>query len=132
MKLILQFSIGVVAILIAVSCDSTYTQGQRLYETHCASCHMSDGKGLAALIPPLAQSDYLHSNRDKIACIIKYGLHDTIQVNGILYDIPMDGIATLNSIEINNICNYIFTNLGNKVPVVSIAETEQFLANCKE
>lgn len=118
--------------MLVFSCDSTYSQGKRLYETHCANCHMSDGKGLAALFPPIAQSDYLHANRDKIACIIKYGLHDTILVNGIQYDIPMDGFPTLNAVEINNICNYIFTNLGNKITVISIDETELFLTKCKD
>jgi mono/diheme cytochrome c family protein len=132
MKLMLILLVGSLFFVLVFSCNSTYSQGMRLYETHCASCHMSDGKGLAALFPPLAQSDYLHSKRDKIACIIKYGLHDTIQVNGIQYDIPMEGFSTLNSIEINNICNYIFTSWGNKIPVVSISETELFLTNCKD
>ncbi len=132
MKIFLIFLLIPLLILLVFSCNSTYTQGKRLYETHCANCHMSDGKGLAALYPPIAQSDYLNLNREKIACIIKYGLYDTIQVNGIQYDIPMEGFPTLNAVEINNICNYIFTNLGNKMPAISIEETELFLTKCKD
>ena len=64
------------------SCNlEPYSKGKEAYEFYCASCHMKDGSGLAALIPPIAQSDYYVLNQDKIACIIINGLQDTIVVN---------------------------------------------------
>ncbi len=123
--------IGVTSfVLFILGCQNTYTQGKLLYDTHCANCHMPDGKGLAALYPPLAGSDYLHSNRDKIPCIIRNGLHDTIVVNGIIFDIPMEGNPELNDVEINNIGNYILQAWGNNYGSLTLPQTQKALELC--
>lgn len=73
-------------ILSLFSCEQQpYQMGERLYKTHCANCHMDGGEGLGALIPPLKGSDYLAANRERLACMIRYGLKDTIMVNGKVY-----------------------------------------------
>ena len=41
--------------------------GKRLYEQHCQSCHMPDGKGLGKLIPPLAGADYVLQGGPELA-----------------------------------------------------------------
>ena len=62
-----------------------YKKGEALYKTHCANCHMPDGTGLEGNIPPLAGSDYFLANPVATACNIRYGLQDTIRVNGRVY-----------------------------------------------
>jgi mono/diheme cytochrome c family protein len=117
-------------LFVAISCQHPYAQGERLYETHCASCHMSDGKGLAALYPPLAGSDYLKKHAKRLPCIIRHGLSDTISVNGTVYEMPMEGIKSLNETEITNICNYIFQAWGNDLGTTNLPETNQTLQSC--
>ena len=39
--------------------------GQQLYEIHCTNCHQLDGKGIARIIPPLLNADYIVQNRNK-------------------------------------------------------------------
>jgi hypothetical protein len=68
---------------------------------------MEKGDGLQGLIPPIANSDYLLKNYPSLPCIIKYGLNDTIVVNGIIYENPMEGIPHLTDIQISNLINYI-------------------------
>ncbi|MEP5611526.1 MAG: c-type cytochrome, partial [Cyclobacteriaceae bacterium] len=46
-------------------------EGAKIYATYCTNCHQDNGKGLAALYPPLAGSDYLLENISRAACIIK-------------------------------------------------------------
>lgn len=92
---------------------------------------MEDGSGLGTNIPPLAQEDYLAENRSKIACIIRYGIQDTIVVNGKTYSQPMAGIKSLNETEITNIINYIHHAWENDLAAISIKEVEEHLSDCE-
>jgi mono/diheme cytochrome c family protein len=115
-----------------LSCNDTiYSQGKALYDYNCANCHMENGAGLAGLIPPLADSDYLEKNRDLIPCIIRYGISDTLRVNEFLYEQPMAGIPQLNAVEINNIINYINHAWGNSLGKSRVQEVEKALKNCQ-
>jgi len=118
-------------LFLLLGCQNTYTQGERLYSEHCANCHMADGKGLAALYPPLAGSDYLQNNLNKLPCIIRYGVHDSLLVNGVVYDTPMVGIVTLSDVEINNIGNYILQAWGNQYGSLTLPQTQEALKQCQ-
>ena len=127
-RLLLLFSFFLVELFL--SCNgTTYTQGERLYKAHCANCHMDDGQGLALLIPPLANSDYLKNNQDLVPCILRHGQKGKILVNGVMYDQAMPG-EKYTDIQINNMINYINTAWGNTYPTVTITETKSRLDNC--
>jgi mono/diheme cytochrome c family protein len=128
----LDFFWGLLLLFSFASCqDNPYKQGERLYLYHCGNCHMEDGSGLEGLIPPLAQSDYLKNHPERIACIIRYGLSDTIVVNGKTYmGQQMEGIPDLNYFEITNIINYIHHAWGNGLGYKSAVEVERELENC--
>jgi len=106
-------------------------QGKTLYETHCSSCHMEQGQGLAQLIPPISKSDWIANNADKLACIIRYGQQGAIVVNGISYNQPMPANPKLTDIELHNLINYIAQNFGNKTPKRSLEQVQRDLSNCK-
>ncbi|MEM9983338.1 MAG: cytochrome c, partial [Bacteroidota bacterium] len=84
-------------------------QGAVLYEVHCQSCHLEEGDGLRGIIPPLAKADYLQQHQSQLACLIRYGLQDTILVNGKQYRQAMPANETLTDTQISNIINYINT-----------------------
>lgn len=107
-----------------------YQIGERLYKVHCANCHMDGGEGLGALIPPLKGSDYLEAHRDQLACIIRYGLKDTIVVNGKIYAEQMVGNDNLNEIQITNVVNFILQSWGNDVKPLTFEEAKAGLGNC--
>lgn len=92
---------------------------------------MEDGKGLAKLIPPLANADYLKTNQDRIPCIIRNGQSGEIVVNGVVYNQEMPG-EKYTEIQINNMINYINTAWENNIPTVSITETKKRLEGCLE
>lgn len=104
-------------------------QGQRLYEAHCESCHMADGSGLNKLIPTL-HADYYENNQDKIACIIRHGIYDSIMVNGQLYYQEMPYFDKLNDFEIVNIINYIDNVLLQKERFLSLEKLRSDLNHC--
>lgn len=92
---------------------------------------MDDGVGLSALIPPLAGADYLETARDRLPCILKYGLKDTILVNGRQYAEQMPGVPTLSPVHITNILNFINHSWGNSNPPYRLDEVERLLEQCE-
>lgn len=116
-----------------LGCETgTYQSGQRLYSKVCANCHMDNGVGLGALIPPLAASDYMAQNRDKLPCIVRQGIHDTISVNGKVYAENMPGMPGLSDIQVTNLLNYINHAWGNNNPEYSFEEVEELLKKCPQ
>lgn len=115
------------------SCETqTYQGGNRLYELMCANCHMESGEGLGALIPPLANSDFLAKNREKLPCILKYGLHDTIVVNNKTYAENMTGVLALSEIQITNLLNYVNSSWGNNNPPYTFEEVRGMLEKAQK
>ena len=110
--------------------DHAFTQGEILYANFCANCHMPDGTGLEGNIPPLAGSDFIKNAPAQMACIIRYGISDTIIVNGRKYGQPMAGIPKLSDFEIANIINYINHSWGNDFGYVQIGEVQEALNQC--
>jgi mono/diheme cytochrome c family protein len=126
------FSLGLLlSLFYASSCDNPYDQGRVLYEYHCANCHLSNGEGIAALIPPLNGADYLKENWIKLPCIIKNGLADTILVNGVEFNNPMAGIDELGAVEISNLVNFINHEWNNgNAPFITADGVREVLNSC--
>ncbi len=74
---------------------------------------MPNGKGVAKVFPPLADSDYLMNNRVLSIKAIKYGQNGEITVNGETYNTPMAQLGLSNE-EIADVMNYITNSWGNK------------------
>ncbi len=108
-----------------------YSQGKILYTNFCVNCHSENGENLAELIPPLANSDYLVKEKAKVACLIYYGYHGKIIVNGIEYNQQMPSNPNLNDIEIANIINYINNHFGNENGYTKLQDVQEYLSNCE-
>jgi len=104
-----------------------YTNGRQIYERTCQNCHMEDGNGLGQLIPPLAKSDYLLSDLNRAARIIKYGQKGPIEVNGKSYNQPMPANPQLTNQEIQMLLAYIGNAWGNQADVLEISEIQAAL-----
>ena len=122
----------VATILCLLNCEpNPYREGGRLFQVHCSNCHLDDGKGLGALIPPLAgATDYLAANRERLPCFLKYGLTDTIVVRGTVYAEAMPGVPVLSAIQITNILNFVNHSWGNQLPPFRLDEVQRLLSEC--
>src|SRR5438477_10515670 len=63
----------------------TASNGAAVFNTNCASCHQSDGKGGAAA-PPLAGNAVVTGDATKVIHIVKNGLNGSLKVNGTTYN----------------------------------------------
>ncbi len=93
-------------------------EGSILYTTYCASCHQEDGKGDNNRFPPLAGSDWVTGEEEKLIDIVLNGLQGQIKVNGKSYNGLMPANNHLDDHAIASILTYIRMNFGNtSVPV---------------
>lgn len=94
--------------------------GSILYKTYCASCHQQNGKGDNNRFPPLAGSDWVTGDKDKLLKVILNGLNGPIKVNGQSWDGLMPAHAGyLDDHAIASIATYIRQNFGNKATEVT-------------
>lgn len=79
------------------------TDGQEIYNSLCASCHMVDGKGAkgAGFYPSLVKNPKLESPI-YIQDVVLYGVHAMPSIGGLLDDT-----------QIANVINYVRTHFDN-------------------
>jgi len=105
-------------------------EGEQLYRTHCSNCHQVDGKGLRRVYPPLASSDYMEANFERVICGMKYGLQGEIVVNDIDYVQAMPGVPSLTELELAEIATYIYNSWGHQRGLVEPMEVTTLLDSC--
>ncbi|WP_128544981.1 c-type cytochrome [Larkinella soli] len=108
-----------------------FVEGLRLYTQHCANCHQPDGKGLEALYPPLNGSDYL-VNKEKVICLIRYGMSGPIEVNGRRFNRPMPANNQLTDIDVAAITTFIYNKWGNEKTITDVRATTRVLDKCRK
>ena len=138
MKLLLNCLLLTAYCLLTTSCSQEdvklkqyYIDGQALYKLHCANCHQDNGQGLAGLYPPIARSDFLKDNKNLILCSMRYGLKDTIVVNGKTYRQPMPANLQLQALDVAEIATYIYNEWGNEKVITDVKSVQKVLESCK-
>ncbi len=109
---------------------NTYAQGELLYKQYCGQCHMDDGSGLGANIPPLANSDYLSQNLTNLPCMIRYGIKEPLVVNGVTYNQVMPGNLEVAGSDMANIINYIGQKWYGKDITIDLNTVKKQLEKC--
>lgn len=109
-----------------------FVEGMELYKVHCANCHQMDGQGLKNLYPPIANSDYLVGNKEKLMCGIKFGISDSLTVNGKVYTQAMPANASLKNIEIAEILTFIYNKWGNEKVITETEQVKKHIETCRK
>ena len=98
--------------------------GRSVYnkEGYCGTCHQPDGKGLPASgFPPLAESEWVTENTERLIKLTLKGLQGPITVAGKEYpgQVPMTSFEILLSDEeIAAVLTYIRKSFGNSADAV--------------
>ncbi|MEO6876522.1 MAG: copper-containing nitrite reductase [Opitutaceae bacterium] len=90
-------------------------KGKQVYMGLCFACHQPDGKGLTGAFPPLAGSDYMLADRERVVRIVLKGLTGPVTVNGKTYDSAMPPQeAVLTDQQVADVLTYIFNSWGHE------------------
>ena len=94
-----------------------------VYATYCIACHQSDGKGDGNRFPPIAQSEWVNYNTDRLINVILNGLKGPVTVKGQSYNEVMPGHGSfLSDEQIAEVLTYIKSNFNNLPEVVTPAQ----------
>lgn len=94
--------------------EAQMERGKQVYMGVCFACHLPDGKGIPAVFPPLAGSDFMLSDRDRAVRIVLKGLSGPVTVNGVTFNSVMPPHeATLTEQQIADALTYVFNSWGN-------------------
>lgn len=135
--LLLPFAFIITTFLFSCQSDAEieyqryFIQGRNIYQTQCKNCHAENGEGLGALFPPLKEADYLKKNKNRLACIIKYGLKGLIVVNKKMYNGGMPAQTQLAPIEIAEVITFVTNSFGNKQGMYEVEKVNSDLKNCR-
>lgn len=102
---------------VAETLDERMEFGRETYAAVCQACHMADGSGIEGAFPPVAESDYIMNNPDRVISAVVHGLTGEITVNGDVYNGVMPRQNLANE-EVANVTTYImnaFDNGGGEV-----------------
>ena len=100
--------------------DSYMALGKKRYNA-CAACHGPDGNGNASMgYPPLAGSEWVVKNTEKLGLIILAGLQGPITVKGKNYSNVMPSQAAgLDAEALGAVMTYVRRSFGNDASIVT-------------
>jgi cytochrome c551 len=107
-----------------------FVEGEKLYEARCSNCHQKSGKGLGLVYPPLAASDFMDANPERVMCLMKWGIKGQIIVNGNNFNQAMPGIPSLTELEIAEIATFIYNSWGREKGIIEVATASKALQAC--
>lgn len=96
--------------------------GEKVYVTYCAGCHQGDGRGAPPRYPPLAGTDWVTGDRQRLISVILHGLEGPIEVNGEPYDNIMPQHSFLDDESVAEVATYIRRSFGNDAGPVTVDE----------
>ena len=98
--------------------------GQKVYQNVCQACHGVEGLGLPGAFPPVANSDWIAANPDRLAEVILNGLSGPIVVNGQQYNAVMPPMAYLSDVDVANVLTFVLNswdNPGGEIQAAQVA-----------
>lgn len=99
-------------------------RGKLLYLQSCVMCHQGQGQGTPGSIPPVAKSDFLSANRERVIKALCEGMSGTIMVNGVTYNGFMPP-AVLNDQQVADLLTFVLNSWGNNGGSVQSQEVEK-------
>lgn len=107
---------------------SSVLEGSILYDTYCASCHQQDGKGDNNRFPPLAGSEWVTGDAERLIRVVLNGLEGKITVNGRSYNGLMPRHDHLDDHAVASIVSYIRVRFRNKGTPVRTSQVSRIRA----
>jgi cytochrome c oxidase cbb3-type subunit 2 len=102
----------------------------------CVTCHQPTGLGVPLAFPPLAASDWVKGDKDRLIKISLYGLMGEIEVNGVKYNGVMTapGIppGSLTDQQVADVLTFVRNSWGNSASAVSPSEVAEIRDSIKD
>lgn len=111
---------------------SLFEIGEKVYIAQCAQCHQNEGKGVAGVYPPLAESSWVLGHQEVLARILINGMNGKVLVLGKTYNgnMPAFGPSGLNlkPKQIAGVLTYIRQEWGNSASDITEDTMKNYMA----
>jgi mono/diheme cytochrome c family protein/glucose/arabinose dehydrogenase len=119
--------------------QKAYDLGKEVFnrDSHCATCHQPDGKGVENTYPALVKSEWL-DDPDRVIKIVLKGLYGELKFQGKSFGPskntpPMVGFGALaNDEEIAAVISYVNQSFGNDLDIVKAADVKRIREATKD
>jgi mono/diheme cytochrome c family protein len=108
-----------------------FDNGRQTYAGLCAACHQPTGKGLEGLAPPLADSEWVLGEPERIVKVVMHGLRGPIKVKGLNYSYDMPAAGFLSDEQIAGVLTYIRREWDHEASPVSVDLVQKIRAEHK-
>ncbi|WP_404304401.1 PVC-type heme-binding CxxCH protein [Neorhodopirellula lusitana] len=114
----------------------TYNLGQRVFfeEGSCYACHRDNGEGIIRIYPPLAGSEWINGDPDRLVKLTLHGIWGKIRVRGKIFE-PTQGVPPMTALgtmftdsEIAAVLTYVRNSWGNDASEVLPADVKRIRA----
>jgi nitrite reductase (NO-forming) len=109
------------AIAAATPERAQLARGKAVYDSSCTACHQPDGKGVASVFPPLANSDFFQQRPYEMAHIVLNGRSGEIVVNNAHYNGVMPP-QDLSDDDVAAVINFVSVDFNGGKSVVTPAQ----------
>jgi mono/diheme cytochrome c family protein/glucose/arabinose dehydrogenase len=108
-----------------------FENGRQTFAGLCAACHQPTGKGLEGLAPPLAESEWVLGEPERIVKVVMHGLRGPIKVKGVTYSYDMPATGFLSDEQIAGVLTYIRREWDHEASPVSVDLVQKIRAEHK-
>jgi nitrite reductase (NO-forming) / hydroxylamine reductase len=107
------------------SLEARTAAGRGVYQKVCQACHGVEGQGLPGAFPPVANSDWIAGNKDRLVDVVLNGLSGPITVNGKQFNAVMPPMAYLNDADVANVLTFVLNSWNNPGGEIQMAQVAQ-------
>jgi len=111
--------------------QALFDNGRQTFAGLCAACHQPTGKGLEGLAPPLAESEWVLGEPERIVKVVMHGLRGPIKVKGVTYSYDMPAAGFLTDEQIAGVLTYIRREWDHEASPVSVDLVKKIRAENK-
>ena len=101
------------------------SEGERVYNTFCANCHQKDGMGASGRFPPLAATDWVTGDKERLIRVILHGMEEPLEIHGETYTLAMPQHGFLSDQEIAEVLTFIRKSFGNDASGIAPKEVKE-------
>lgn len=110
-------------------------RGAAVYQSVCGLCHQPTGYGVANVAPPLAGSEWVTGEPERLIRIALHGLYGEIEVNGQKWNLAMPGQGMnplLDDAKLADVLSYIRNAWENEAAPITAAQIAAVRVQTKE
>ena len=111
--------------------QALFDNGKQTFAGLCAACHQPTGKGLDGLAPPLADSEWVNGDPERIVKVVMHGLRGPIKVKGLSYSYDMPAAGFLSDEQIAGVLTYIRREWDHEASPVPLDLVQKIRAETK-